>query len=113
MSKSWWQRLSALEVKFLSLYYSIKQCDFYLRGAPYVECFLDLSPANSIFRRTLAELSKRLLCIRMELLDYCLKIFYIPGRKQSIADALSRYPTSEKSGLSLIHPQSGARLTTK
>ena len=48
------------------------------------------------FRRPLAELSKHLLCIRMELLDYRLKIFYIPGRKQSIEDALSRYPTSEK-----------------
>ena len=49
MSKSWWQHISALEVEFLSLYYSIKQRDFYLCGAPYVECFLDLSPANSIF----------------------------------------------------------------
>ena len=29
----------------------------------------------------------------MELLDFRLKIVYIPGKRQSIADALSRHPT--------------------
>ena len=31
--------------------------------------------------------------MRMELLDFRLKIVYIPGKRQSIADALSRHPT--------------------
>ena len=93
MSKSFWARLSAMEVEFLSLYYAIMNCDFYLRGAPYVECYMDSSPAGSIFKKPLAELSKRLLRMRLELLDFRLRIIYIPGKRQSIADALSRHPT--------------------
>ena len=93
MSKSFWQRLSPMEVEFLSLYFAILSCDFYLRGCPFVECYMDSSPAGSIFRKPLAELSKRILRMRLELLDYRLRIIYIPGRRQSIADALSRYPT--------------------
>ena len=58
-----------------------------------MECYMDSSPANSIFRKPLAELSKRLLHMCMELLDFRLKIVYIPGKRQSIADALSSYPT--------------------
>ena len=48
MSKPFWSQLSAMEIKFLSLYYAVMQCDFYLRGAPYVECLMDSSPASSI-----------------------------------------------------------------
>ena len=93
MSKSFWQRLSAMEVEFLSLYFAIMSCDFYLRGCPFVECYMDSSPAGSIFKKPLAELSKRLLRMRLELLDFRLRIIYIPGKRQSIADALSRHPT--------------------
>ena len=57
-----------------------------------MECIMDSSPAKSIFKKPLAELSKRLLCMCMELLDFRLKIVYIPGKRQSIADALSRHP---------------------
>ena len=49
MSKPFWSQLSAMEIKFLSLYYAVMQCDFYLRGAPYVECLMDSSLASSIF----------------------------------------------------------------
>ena len=31
--------------------------------------------------------------MRMELLDFRLRIVYIPGKRQSIANALSRHPT--------------------
>ena len=93
MSKSFWARLSAMEIEFLSLYYAIMNCDFYLRGAPFVECYMDSSPAGSIFKKPLAELSKRILRMRLELLDFRLRIIYIPGKRQSIADALSRHPT--------------------
>ena len=93
MSKPFWSQLSAIEVEFLSLYYAVRQCDFYFCGAPFVECMMDLSPAYSIFRKPLADLPKRLLRMIMELLDYCLKIVYIPSKKQSIADALPRHPT--------------------
>ena len=81
MSKSFWQRLSAMEVEFLSLYFAIMSCDFYLRGCPFVECYMDSSPAGSIFKKPLAELSKRLLRMRLELLDFRLRIIYIPGEK--------------------------------
>ena len=93
MSKSFWQRLLAMEVEFLSLYFAIMSCDFYLRGCPYVECYMDSSPAGSIFKKPLAELSKRLLRMHLELLDFRLRIIYIPEKRQSIADALSRHPT--------------------
>ena len=93
MSKSFWSHLSAMEIEFLSLYYAIMNCDFYLRGAPFVECYIDSSPAGSIFKKPLAELSKRILRMRLELLDFRLRIIYIPGKRQSIADALSRHPT--------------------
>ena len=49
MSKPFWSQLSAMEIKFLSLYYAVMQCDFYLRGAPYVECLMDSTPASSNF----------------------------------------------------------------
>ena len=66
----------------------MKQCDLYL-----VKCMIDLSPANYIVRKPLADLWKRLLHMRMALLDYNLRIIYVPERRQSIADALSRNPT--------------------
>ena len=80
MSKSFWARLSAMEIEFLSLYYAIMNCDFYLRGAPFVKCYMDSSPAGSIFKKPLAELSKRILRMRLELLDFRLRIIYIPGK---------------------------------
>ena len=63
MSKPFWSQLSAMEIKkkIFCLYYAVMQCDFYLRGAPFVECRMDSSPANSIFKKPLAELSKRIL----------------------------------------------------
>ena len=65
MSKPFWAQLSAMEVEFLSLYYAVMQCDFYLRGAPYVECFMDSSPESTIFEKPLAELSKIILRMRL------------------------------------------------
>ena len=59
-----------MEVEFLSLYYAVMQCDFYLRGAPYVECFMDSSPASSIFKKPLAELSKRILRMRIGVIGF-------------------------------------------
>ena len=83
MSKSFWARLSAMEVEFLSLYYAIMNCDFYLRGAPFVECYMDSSPAGSIFKKPLAELSKRLLCMRLEPFGFQTEN-YIYTRKKTI-----------------------------
>ena len=67
---------------------------FIFEGPPFVECIImDSSPANSIFKKPLAELSTIILRMCMELLDFRLKIVYIPGKRQSIVDALSRHPT--------------------
>ena len=55
---------------------------------------MDHSLAKSIMEKPLDELSKHILILRLELLDYNLQIVYTPGRKMVIAYALLRYPTS-------------------
>ena len=55
---------------------------------------MDHSPAGSIMQKSLSELSKKLLWLWLELLDYNIQVIYLPGHKQTIADALSRYPSN-------------------
>ena len=62
--------MSPLEVELSNMYWSVKDNDYYLRGAPIVEIRSDQSPLVQIFQKPLHELSERCLKIHLQLLDY-------------------------------------------
>ena len=72
---------------------AVRKCDFYLRGLPSFEVITDHRPLLGVFKNDIFKLDNaRLMRIREKLIPYNFTISWIEGKKNVVADALSRYP---------------------
>ena len=87
------KRYSTVELECLAILVGIKKCDCYLRGLKNFQVFTDHKPLLGVFdKETYALENQRLMRMREKLTQYTFQVNYIPGKNNTIADALSRAP---------------------
>ena len=72
-----------------------RRLHYHIRGAPVIYGFLDHQPFAEMYKRkSMSELSPRMLKLMKELMEYPFKMKYLPGKGTMIGmvDALSRAP---------------------
>ena len=87
-------RYAVCELEALGIQYALEKCNHYLRGAPKFTIVTDHRPLVGIWTMELAAITNpRLLRLRLKTVPYDFELIWQPGKKQLVADALSRYPT--------------------
>ena len=87
-------RYSTIESEALAIQWAIKKCRTYLYGCSGFKVYSDHRPLKSIFNtKSLAEVENpRLQRILQKLAGYQFEVEFVAGKKNLIADALSRAP---------------------
>jgi hypothetical protein len=86
-------RYAVIELEATAVAWAIKQCRHYLLGCPSFLVQTDHRPLVGTFKKDLASIDNVRLCrIRESLLGYNLQVEYLAGKKNVVADALSRFP---------------------
>ena len=80
------QRYATIELECLAIVWAIQKFDYYLRGLPHFDIWIDHRPLVGIFDKALAALENARLMRMRE------KIPWVAGKTHFIADVLSRYP---------------------
>ena len=84
---------STIELEALGILYAIDKCSFYLIRMPHFEVWSDHRPLEGVFKKDMdATMNHRLATIREKLASFNFTVHHIPGKKNVIADALSRAP---------------------
>ena len=78
-----------IEKEMLPIVFGCDRCNMYTHGAE-VEVHSDHKPLESIFKKPLFKVPPRLQRMRLRLQKYDIKVKYVPGKVQYIADTLSR-----------------------
>ena len=87
-------RYAPIELETLGVRYAARKCEFYLRGNPHTTTVLtDHRPLEGLFRKNLSDVSNsRVQRLREKLVGLDLRVRFVPGKDNIIADALSRAP---------------------
>ena len=86
-------RYAPLELECLAIEWAIRKCKLYLLSSNFM-VKTDHRPLVGIFKKRDTE-NLRLQRIMAKVDNYCSKVEYIQGKRNEIADALSRYPVSD------------------
>lgn len=82
---------SQIEKELLAILYSLKKFHFFTHGR-FVKVFSDHKPLESIMTKPIHKVpSAKLQRMRIKLLNFNVKVEYMPGKDLHIADYLSRY----------------------
>ena len=82
-----------IELECLGIQYAIQKCKFYLHGKDTFTVITDHKPLLGVFKKHLNDLDNpRLQRIREKIMGYNFSIEWLAGKKNLIADALSRAP---------------------
>ena len=79
-----------IEKELLAIVFACEKFDAYIYGRHCVRLQTDHKPLESIFRKYLCTVPKRLQRLLLRLQKYCLDVTYLKGEKMLIADTLSR-----------------------
>ena len=81
------------ELECLAVFYAVTHCNHFLAGAPKVEVRTDHRSLLGMWKKELGDVpNKRVQRFRERLQQYNLELVYLEGKKNLMADALSRYP---------------------
>ena len=81
------------ELECLAVYFAVSHCNHFLVGAPQVEVRTDHRSLLGMWKKELGDVpNKRVQRFRERLQHYNLNLVYLEGKKNMMADALSRYP---------------------
>ena len=86
------KRYSPIQLELLGLTWALQSCKFYLRGNPGFLVKTDHNPLVGLFKRDIRDTSEKLQPLLEACSLYNFRIEYIPGKKNKVADLLSRYP---------------------
>ena len=88
------KRFAPVEMECLGVKYTVEKCDFYLRGNPHTTTVVtDHRPLVGIFNQPLSTIPNlRLQRMRERMVGMDLALTWRAGKKNEVADALSRYP---------------------
>ena len=86
-------RYATIELEMLAILWAIKKCRLYLLGLQHFTVATDHRPLQGIMKKSLDEVENvRLQRMKEKLSIYNFTIQWVPGRENSIPDALSRSP---------------------
>lgn len=81
------------EIECMGIVFGCEKASHYLLGCELFHVLTDHNPLLGVFRKPLSEVGNaRLLRLRERLAKYNFELSYIEGKKNLIADSLSRYP---------------------
>ena len=83
------QRYSNIERELLAVVFALERLNHYTAGYR-VKVETDHEPLTSIWKKSIASTSTRVQRLLLRLLQYDIDIHYLPGKRNVIADALSR-----------------------
>ena len=92
-AKGSWVNLSPIEAEIVGYWHASRRLLYHIRGAPVIYGFVDHQPFAEMYeRKSMSDLSPRMLKLMKELMEYPFKMKYIPGKGSMIriVDALSR-----------------------
>ncbi|XP_018493735.1 uncharacterized protein K02A2.6-like [Galendromus occidentalis] len=90
------QSYATIEKECLAILLACQKFDQYIYGVSEVVVQTDHKPLETIFQKPLDTCPKRLQRMRLALQRYALKVEYIKGTNNPIADLLSRKPTASE-----------------
>mgnify|MGYP003320628885 CR=1 FL=1 len=85
-------RYSPIQLELLGLTWALQSCNFYLRGNPGFLVKTDHHPLVGLFKKNIRDTSEKLQPLLEACSLYNFKVEYIPGKKNKVADLLSRHP---------------------
>ena len=81
-----------IQLELLGLTWALQSCDYYLRAHPGFMVKTDHNPLVGLLRRDIRDTSEKLQPLLEICARYTFKAEYIPGKKNKVADLLSRHP---------------------
>ena len=86
------RRYSPIQLELLGLTWALQSCKFYLRAHPGFKVKTDHNPLVGLLKKDIRDTSERLQPLLECCAGYNFMIEYIPGKKNKVADLLSRHP---------------------
>jgi hypothetical protein len=93
----------AILLELLGVTWACQSCDFYLRGMEEFVVRSDHFPLEGVFNKEMRDLPKRLQPMRELCMPYSFTVKYLPGKKNAVADLLSREPIWSEEGAVLVN----------
>ena len=81
-----------IQLELLGLTWALQSCNYYLRAHPGFLVKTDHNPLVGLVRRDIRDTSEKLQPLLEACAKYNFKLEYIPGKKNKVADLLSRHP---------------------
>ena len=86
-------RYAVIELEAMGIQYGLERCEYFLRGCEKLTVKTDHQPLVGIWPMEKADIiNPRLYKVRERTERFQFDIVWVPGKKNEIADALSRYP---------------------
>ena len=85
-----------IEKEMLAIVFGLKKFHNYVYGQDKISIITDHKPLTFIVKKPLCKASKRLQSMLLKTQEYSFELFYREGTKIPIADALSRFPDTDK-----------------